>query len=95
MTARQGHIRYWELAIPALFVTESDAGMLTYACQAHAVFVTPCTLVIVQIRMALDVVTNVSKCATAGKAFIITKDRQVCPQESLNSHGIRQPPVGV
>ena len=60
VTARQGHVGYRELAISTLFVTESDAGVLTYACQAHAIFVTPCTLVIVEIRVALDVVINVS-----------------------------------
>jgi len=95
VTAGQGHIRYRELAISTLFMTESDTGVLTYAGQAYAVFVTQCTLVIVEVCMTLNVVMNVSKCAMVGKALIITKDRQVCPQESLKSHGIRQPPIGM
>ena len=76
-------------------MTESDTGVSTYAGQAHTIFITHCTLVIVKVCVTLDVVRNVNKCVMVGKALILTKDRQVCPQESLKSHGIRQPPVGV
>ena len=55
VTAGQGHIVYRELAIPAGFMTEPDAGVPTYAYRACAAFVTPCTLVILKIRMALSV----------------------------------------
>jgi hypothetical protein len=95
VTAGQDHIRYRELATPTGFMTKSNAGVPTYAGQTHAVFVTQCTLVVVEVRMTLDVAGSIRECATVEKALILTKDRQVCPQESLKSHGIRQPPVGM
>ena len=51
--AGQGHIRDRELAFAARLMTASDAGMLSYAGQARAIFVTQCTLVIVKVRVTL------------------------------------------
>jgi len=73
-------------------MTESDAGVLTYAGQAHTVFITQCALMVIKVRMTLGV-RKVKKHTTEGNRFFLTRDRQVCPHESLKLHGIKQPPV--
>ena len=53
MTAKQGRIRYWDLAIATGFMTAPDTWMLTFADQARANFVTHCSLVIIKVRVTL------------------------------------------
>ena len=53
MTAGQGYIGNRELAISAGLMTESDARVLTYAGQAHTVFVAHRALVVVKVCMTL------------------------------------------
>jgi hypothetical protein len=72
----------------------SDAGMLTYAGQARTVFVAQCTLVIIKVRVTLGSYGESEK-EYGGRQAVLTVDRQLCPQESLNSQGSRQPPVGM
>jgi hypothetical protein len=55
VTAGQGHIGHREPAIAAGFMTEAVAGMLTYAGQALAGFVTQRTLVIVKVCVTLSI----------------------------------------
>jgi hypothetical protein len=76
-------------------MTESDARMLAFASQAHTVLVTECALVIIEVCMTLDDQEKGEERTAVVKVFILTTDRQVCPQESLKSHGSRQPPVRV
>jgi len=53
MTTGQGYVGDWEVAVSTRLVTKPDAWMLTYAGQAHAVFVTQHTPVVVKVRVAL------------------------------------------
>ena len=53
MTAGQGYVGDWEIAIPTGLVTKSDAGVLTYADQAHTALITQRTLVVIKVRVAL------------------------------------------
>lgn len=94
MSTGQEHIRDRELAIAAGLMTESDAGVLTYAGQARTFFVTQGTLVIVKVRVTLGGHGRSEK-VYSGRKALLTVDRQLCPQESLNSHGSKQPPVGM
>jgi hypothetical protein len=54
VTTGQRHIGDRELAISTGFITESDAGVLTHAGQAHAFFIAERTLVIIKVCMTLD-----------------------------------------
>ena len=65
VTAGQSYIGNRELAIATGFVTESDAGVLA-AGQAHTVFITRCTLVVVKVRMTLFA-RNVRWCVIMGR----------------------------
>jgi hypothetical protein len=53
VTAGKRHIRKRELAISTGLITESDAGVVTYAGRAHTFLVTECALVVVEVSMAL------------------------------------------
>jgi len=64
MTAGQDYVRDWELAIAARLMTASDTGMLAYADQARAVFVTQRTLVVIKVRVTLE---KVRKCTVGVK----------------------------
>ena len=93
MTTGQDDIGGRELAISAGLMAESDAGVLTYAGQAHAILVTQHTLVVIEVCVTLG---GCEKCEKVCYGWEnLTKDWQICPQESLNLHGIRQPPVNV
>ena len=55
-------------------MTEPDAGVLTYAGQAHTVFVTHHALMVIKVCMAL---AGREKVDTGEQKLSLTKDRQV------------------
>jgi len=76
-------------------MTESDTGVLAYACQAWAAFVTQCALVIVKVRVALGVCDKDEKLHQDRESTLPYQGSAIMSTGKLEVTGIRQPPVGV
>lgn len=94
MTAGKCHVRKGEPAVSAGLIAEPDTWVVTSDGQSYAFLLAECTLVVVEVRMALDDCQRGEKWIGLVEALLLTNNGQICPQASLNPHGSIQPPVG-